>query len=74
MARSNRNMSRQPKSERRLSVRSVRRDPIDARKLARALLAIAAAAQAEKEAEQQDASVRRTVGADAGESTNEVRS
>lgn len=42
---------RQPRrSERRISVRAVRRDPIDFRKLSRALLALA---QAEVEAEEE---------------------
>lgn len=45
----NRRRRRQPRrSERRISVRAVRRDPIDLRKLSRALLAIA---QAEAEAQ-----------------------
>lgn len=43
------------RQERRLSVRSVRRDPIDGRKLARALLSIVTAeAEAEHEASNAD--------------------
>jgi hypothetical protein len=47
---------RQPRrSERRISVRAVRRDPIDLRKLSRALLALAQAeVEAEAEARQRD--------------------
>lgn len=41
---------KEPNNERRLSVRSIRRDPVDAHKLARALLSIVVAA-AEKAAE-----------------------
>ncbi len=58
---------RQPRrSERRISVRAVRRDPIDLRKLSRALLALA---QAEVEAE---AEARRL--AEEGESREEPKS
>jgi len=59
---------RQPRrSERRISVRGIRRDPPDLRKLSRVLLAIA---QAEAEAEAQaraDSERPNTEGSDAGQ-------